>query len=192
MLLLIDNYDSFTYNLYQYLASLGIPVQVMRNDALSLQDIDKLAPSHMVISPGPGTPDTAGISLAAIEHVAGKIPLLGVCLGHQAIGQVFGARVVRAKKVMHGKTSAVFHDDTGLLHDLPNPFIATRYHSLLLAPDSLPDCLTVNAWAEDAPGQQEIMGITHKTWPIYGVQFHPESILTPQGMAILRAFVKRA
>jgi len=190
MLLLIDNYDSFTYNLYQYLASLQIDVQVVRNDAITISAIEQLAPDYIVISPGPGTPDEAGISLEVIKHFAGKIPLLGVCLGHQAIGQAFGAKVVRAENIMHGKTSMIYHQGEDIFNNLPNPFIATRYHSLLLDPATIPPTLQVTAWTQNAQGNKaEIMGIRHEKWPLYGVQFHPESILTEHGIALLRNFV---
>ena len=192
MLLMLDNYDSFTYNLVHYFRELGAQVEVYRNDALSLADIEALAPSHLVISPGPCTPNEAGISLAAIEHFAGKIPVLGVCLGHQSIGQVFGADVVRAKQVMHGKTSMVSHTDTSIFKDLENPLQVTRYHSLVLAPASIPECLEVTAWSLDADGNNEaIMGVRHKQFDVEGVQFHPESILTRQGHELLANFLHR-
>lgn len=192
MLLMLDNYDSFTYNLVHYFRELGAQVEVYRNDALSLADIEALAPSHLVISPGPCTPNEAGISLAAIEHFAGKIPILGVCLGHQSIGQVFGADVVRAKQVMHGKTSMVSHTDTSIFKDLENPLQVTRYHSLVLAPASIPECLEVTAWSLDADGNNEaIMGVRHKQFDVEGVQFHPESILTRQGHELLANFLHR-
>jgi len=192
VLLMLDNYDSFTYNLVHYFRELGAQVEVYRNDALSLADIEALAPSHLVISPGPCTPNEAGISLAAIEHFAGKIPVLGVCLGHQSIGQVFGADVVRAKQVMHGKTSMVSHTDTSIFKDLENPLQVTRYHSLVLAPASIPECLEVTAWSLDADGNNEaIMGVRHKQFDVEGVQFHPESILTRQGHELLANFLHR-
>lgn len=192
MLLMLDNYDSFTYNLVHYFRELGAEVEVYRNDALSLADIEALAPSHLVVSPGPCTPNEAGISLAAIEHFAGKIPILGVCLGHQSIGQVFGADVVRAKQVMHGKTSMLAHTDKGVFKDLENPLQVTRYHSLLLAPESIPDCLEVTAWSLDEQGNKEaIMGVRHKQFDVQGVQFHPESILTRQGHELLANFLHR-
>lgn len=187
MLLLIDNYDSFTWNLYQYFCELGAQVLVRRNDEITLDDIDRLAPQKLVISPGPCTPDDAGISLSAIRHYAGKCPILGVCLGHQAIGQAFGGNVVRAAKVMHGKTSAIHHNDQGVFRGLNNPLTVTRYHSLLLERESLPEVLEVTAWTE----QQEIMGIRHRLLDIEGVQFHPESILSEQGHALLNNFLKR-
>ena len=191
MLLLIDNYDSFTYNLAQYLGELGERVQVERNDAISVDDIELLAPERIVVSPGPCTPNEAGISMEVIERYAGRIPILGVCLGHQSIGQVFGARIVRAERIMHGKVSKVFHDERGLFRDVPNPFEATRYHSLVIEPASLPDCLEVTAktWTD------EIMGVRHKelagtATPLEGVQFHPESIMTGAGKQLLRNFLE--
>ncbi len=190
MLLIIDNYDSFTYNLYQYFCELGAEVAVHRNDTLSVAQIAALQPSHLVISPGPGTPDSAGVSLAAIRHFAGKIPVLGVCLGHQAIGQAFGGEVVRARQVMHGKTSPIHHANLGVFSGLPNPFEATRYHSLIVARASLPDCLKVTAWTEQSGEFDEIMGLQHKTLAIQGVQFHPESILTPSGRDLLHNIIK--
>ena len=192
MLLMIDNYDSFTYNLVQYFRELGADVQVFRNDEISLEDIERLAPSHLVISPGPCTPNEAGISLAAIAAFAGKIPILGICLGHQSIGQVFGGEVIRAKNVMHGKTSSIYHQNTSLFTGLPNPQTATRYHSLVISADALPDCLEVTAWSQTATGERdEIMGIRHKTLAVEGVQFHPESILTEAGHALLANFLTR-
>lgn len=192
MLLMIDNYDSFTYNLVQYFRELGADVQVFRNDEISLEDIERLAPSHLVISPGPCTPNEAGISLAAIAAFAGKIPILGICLGHQSIGQVFGGEVIRAKNVMHGKTSRIYHHNTSVFTGLPNPQTATRYHSLVISADSLPDCLEVTAWSQNAVGdREEIMGIRHKTLAVEGVQFHPESILTEAGHALLANFLTR-
>jgi len=192
VLLMLDNYDSFTYNLVHYFRELGVQVEVYRNDALSLADIEALAPSHLVISPGPCTPNEAGISLAAIEHFAGKMPILGVCLGHQSIGQVFGADVVQAKQVMHGKTSMVSHANKGAFASLENPLQVTRYHSLVLAPESIPECLEVTAWSLDDEGNQEaIMGVRHKQFDVQGVQFHPESILTRQGHELLANFVHR-
>lgn len=191
MLLMLDNYDSFTYNVVQYLAELGADVHVYRNDEISLAEIEEMAPERMVISPGPCTPNEAGISLAAIEHFAGKLPILGVCLGHQAIGQVFGGKVIRAGQVMHGKTSQVYHTDQGVFKGLENPFEATRYHSLVVEQASLPDCLEVTAWTRTAAGEvEEIMGVRHKTLPIEGVQFHPESILTKHGHDLLRNFLQ--
>lgn len=189
MLLIIDNYDSFTYNLYQYFCQLGAEVEVHRNDAITIADIEAMAPSHLVISPGPCTPDDAGISLEVIEHFAGKLPILGVCLGHQAMAQVFGANVVRARQVMHGKTSPVIHKDTGVFRGLNNPLTVTRYHSLVVEATSLPDCFEVTAWTERDGQFDEIMGIRHKTLALEGVQFHPESILTEQGHALLNNFL---
>lgn len=186
MLLIIDNYDSFTWNLYQYFCQLGVVVIVKRNDALTIADIKKLAPEKIVISPGPCTPDQSGVSLAVIRHFAGKLPLLGVCLGHQAIAQVFGARIVRATKVMHGKTSPIEHNQQGLFTGLPVPLNVTRYHSLLIDPATLPDSFTVSAWSQE----QEIMAIGHKQWPLYGVQFHPESIMSQQGLQLLENFLR--
>ena len=191
MILLIDNYDSFTYNLVQYFGALGQEVLVRRHDAISLAEIDALAPDHLVISPGPGTPDEAGISLAAIRHCAGRLPILGVCLGHQAIAQAFGARVVRAARVMHGKTSAIRHQGLGLFAGLKQPLTVTRYHSLIVEAESLPAELEVTAWTlPDQPQQKpEIMGLRHRHLPIVGVQFHPESILSEQGVELLANFV---
>jgi anthranilate synthase component 2 len=190
MLLMIDNYDSFTYNLVQYLAELGEDVRVVRNDALSVEDIRKLAPARIVISPGPGTPDQAGISLQLLEKLGSQIPILGVCLGHQSIGQVFGGKVIRAQKIMHGKTSMIHHTGKGVFAALPNPFEATRYHSLIVEKSSLPNCLEVTAWTRNDDGSiDEIMGLRHKTLPIEGVQFHPESILTQHGHDLLRNFL---
>ena len=192
MLLLIDNYDSFTWNLVQYFGELGAEVQVRRNDELTLADIDALQPRQLVISPGPCTPNEAGISLAAIQHCAGRLPILGVCLGHQAIAQVFGAQVVRAPAVMHGKTSPIYHAEAGVFHGLPTPFAATRYHSLLVARDSLPAELEETAWTERDGQRDYLMGLRHRTLPIEGVQFHPESILTEHGHRLLRNFLERA
>jgi anthranilate synthase/aminodeoxychorismate synthase-like glutamine amidotransferase len=189
MLLMIDNYDSFTYNLVQYFGQLKQEVIVKRNDQISLQEITDLNPDQIVISPGPCTPDAAGISLKTIEHFAGQIPLLGVCLGHQSIGQVFGAKVVRAKKVMHGKNSLIQHDGQGVFRGLNNPLNITRYHSLVLAPDSLPDCLEVTARALKG---DEIMAIRHKTLALEGVQFHPESIMSEQGLKLLSNFIDQS
>ena len=187
MLLVIDNYDSFTYNLVQYLSEIGQEVRVVRNDEIPAADIAGLAPSHIVISPGPCTPNEAGISLEVIKTYAGKIPILGVCLGHQAIGQAFGGKVVRAARVMHGKTSQIFHDGKGLFTGLPNPFEATRYHSLVIERTSVPDALEVTARTSD----QEIMAVRHRTLPVEGVQFHPESFLTTCGKDLLRNFIAR-
>lgn len=191
MLLMIDNYDSFTYNVVQYLAELGAEVVVKRNDEISVDDIDALKPERIVISPGPCTPNEAGISLAVIEKYAGELPLLGICLGHQSIGQAFGGKVIRAKQVMHGKTSPIYHNDVGVFKDLPSPYTATRYHSLVVDAESLPDCLEVTAWTQDENGEMdEIMGLRHKTLAIEGVQFHPESILTEYGHQLLENFLK--
>ena len=187
MLLMIDNYDSFTYNLVQYFAELGEDVRVYRNDEISLDGIAALKPARIVVSPGPCSPNEAGISVAAIKEFAGKVPLLGVCLGHQSIGAAFGGDIVRAKQLMHGKTSLVHHLDKGVFKGLPNPFTATRYHSLAIRRETLPDCLEVTAWTDDG----EIMGVRHKTLEVEGVQFHPESILTEHGHDMLRNFLKR-
>ena len=190
MLLMLDNYDSFTYNLVQYLAELGQDVQVYRNDEIDLQKVSELNPRHIVISPGPCTPNEAGISVPLIHEFAGKIPILGVCLGHQSIGQAFGGKIVHAKQLMHGKTSQIHHINVGVFKDLPNPYIATRYHSLVIERETLPDCLEITAWTKDANGEYgEIMGVRHKTLPIEGVQFHPESILTEHGHALLNNFL---
>ncbi len=186
MLLMIDNYDSFTYNLVQYFGQLGEDVQVFRNDRITLDEIDELAPARIVISPGPCSPSEAGISLPLIDRFAGKIPIFGVCLGHQAIGQAFGGKVVRSDFLMHGKTSLIYHDGKGLFAGLPNPFEATRYHSLVVERASLPPCLEITAWVEEG----EIMGVRHRELPVWGVQFHPESILTVEGMNILRNFLE--
>jgi para-aminobenzoate synthetase component II len=187
VLLIIDNYDSFTYNLVQYLGELGQAVRVVRNDEIAAAAIGELQPSHIVISPGPCTPNEAGISLEAIKLWAGKIPIFGVCLGHQSIGQAFGGKIVRAARVMHGKTSQIFHDGKGVFVGVPNPFEATRYHSLLIERASVPDCLDVTA----RTAQEEIMGVRHKTLPVEGVQFHPESFLTTVGKDLLRNFLER-
>ena len=192
MLLMIDNYDSFTYNVVQYLGELGADVHVVRNDEISVADIEALAPEKIVISPGPCTPNEAGISMAVIEAYAGKLPLLGICLGHQSIGQVFGGDVVRARQVMHGKTSPIHHRGEGVFRGLSQPFEATRYHSLVVARDTLPDCLEVTAWTETETGEvDEIMGFRHREWPVEGVQFHPESILTAHGHDLLRNFLEQ-
>ncbi len=192
MLLMIDNYDSFTYNLVQYFGELGAEIRVFRNDEITVKQIEELAPSHIVVSPGPCTPAEAGISVEAIKYFGGKIPLLGVCLGHQGIGEAFGGKVVRAKRVMHGKISRIHHRGQGVFTDLPDPFNATRYHSLVIEQASLPDCLEVTAWTENADGSiEEIMGVRHKTLAIEGVQFHPESILTEHGHQLLQNFLRR-
>ena len=191
MLLMIDNYDSFTYNLVQYLGELGADVQVHRNDRITMEEIERLAPEKIVISPGPCTPNEAGVSVETIRHFAGRVPILGVCLGHQSIGQAFGGRIVHAGEIMHGKTSMISHADTGVFRGLPQPFEATRYHSLVIEPASLPECLEVTAWTEDVQGgMDEIMGVRHRDMPVEGVQFHPESILTEQGHALLRNFLE--
>lgn len=191
MILMIDNYDSFTYNVVQYLGELGAQVKVVRNDGITLEEIAALAPEKIVISPGPCTPNEAGISLQAISTFAGSIPLLGICLGHQSIGQVFGGKVVRAAQVMHGKTSPVFHTGKGVFSGLKNPLQVTRYHSLVLEKDSLPDCLEITAWTQNDDGSMaEIMGVRHKTLAVEGVQFHPESILTEQGHELLNNFLQ--
>jgi anthranilate synthase/aminodeoxychorismate synthase-like glutamine amidotransferase len=186
MILMIDNYDSFTYNLVQYLGELGQRVLVYRNDALTLNDIKKLNPQSIVISPGPGRPEDAGISCAVIKEFGGKIPILGVCLGHQAIGYCFGGKIVQAKRLMHGKTSKIYHNQKGIFKNIPNPFLATRYHSLLVENKNLPSCLEIIA----KTGEDEIMGLKHQAYPLWGVQFHPESILTKSGKAILNNFIK--
>ena len=185
MLLLIDNYDSFTYNLYQYLCELGTEVEVHRNDQITVDQVEALSPERIVISPGPGTPTQAGISSAVITAMAGRVPILGVCLGHQCIGEAFGGRIVRAAELVHGKTSLIYHGDKGVLRTLPSPFEATRYHSLIVDRATLPDCLEVTAETTDGL----IMGVRHKTHPIEGVQFHPESILTVVGKDLLRNFL---
>ena len=191
MLLMIDNYDSFTYNVVQYLGELGAEVVVHRNDEISVDEIRRLQPERIVISPGPCTPNEAGISMAVIEAFAGELPLLGICLGHQSIGQVFGGRVVRARGVMHGKTSMIHHRDLGVFAGLPQPFEATRYHSLVVERESLPDCLEITAWTEKPGGDiDEIMGLRHRDYKLEGVQFHPESILTRCGHDLLANFLK--
>ncbi|WP_102317329.1 aminodeoxychorismate synthase component II [Enterovibrio norvegicus] len=189
MLLIIDNYDSFTYNLYQYFCQLGADVVVRRNDTLTLADIEVMSPTHLVISPGPCTPDDAGISLDAIRHFAGKLPILGVCLGHQALAQVFGANVVRARQVMHGKTSPVVHQNQGVFQGLNNPLTVTRYHSLVVERESLSEAFDITAWTERDGEFDEIMGIRHRELPLEGVQFHPESIMTEQGHQLLANFL---
>lgn len=190
MLLMIDNYDSFTYNLVQYFRELGEKVTTIRNDQVSLEDLIALNPDHVVISPGPCDPDQAGVSLQVIEHFAGKVPLLGVCLGHQAIGQAFGGRIIRAPKVMHGKTSSIHHDGQGVFLGLEQPLTQTRYHSLVIDPSSIPDCLDITAWSHDDLDEPEaIMGVRHTTLTVEGVQFHPESIASQQGHELLRNFL---
>jgi anthranilate synthase component 2 len=186
MLLMIDNYDSFTYNLVQYFGELGEEVAVYRNDEIALDEVARLKPARIVVSPGPCTPNEAGISVPLIKRFAGEIPVLGVCLGHQSIGQAFGGRIVHAKQLMHGKTSAIRHNDAGVFKGLPNPFQATRYHSLVIERESLPDCFEITAWTDDG----EIMGVRHKTLAVEGVQFHPESILTEHGHKLLRNFLE--
>jgi anthranilate synthase component II len=191
MILMIDNYDSFTYNLVQYLGELGADVKVVRNDEISVNDIVKLAPEKIVVSPGPCTPNEAGISVETIKTFAGKIPLLGVCLGHQSIGQAFGGKIIRAPFVMHGKTSLVYHTNKGVFTDIKNPVQVTRYHSLVIEKESIPDCLEITAWTQNEDGSMaEIMGVKHKTLAVEGVQFHPESILTEQGHAMLKNFLQ--
>jgi len=192
MLLMLDNYDSFTYNVVQYLGELGADVHVVRNDELSVAEIEALAPERIVVSPGPCTPNEAGVSLELIRHFAGKLPILGVCLGHQSIGQAFGGDVVRARQVMHGKTSPVYHRDLGVFAGLNNPLTVTRYHSLVVRRETLPDSLEVTAWTQHEDGSlDEIMGLRHRTLNVEGVQFHPESILTEQGHELLANFLKQ-
>ena len=191
MLLMIDNYDSFTWNLVQYFGELGAQVEVHRNDEISIEEIEKLNPERIVISPGPCTPNEAGISMDTIRRFQGEVPILGVCLGHQSIGQVYGGNVVRARQVMHGKTSPIYHKNEGVFTGLPNPVTTTRYHSLIIEKESLPDCLEVTAWTQFDDGREdEIMGVRHKTLPIEGVQFHPESIMTDHGHDMLANFLK--
>ena len=191
MMLMIDNYDSFTYNLVQYLGELGADVAVYRNDKITLDDIDQMKPERIMISPGPCTPNEAGISMDVIRHFAGKLPVLGVCLGHQSIGQVFGGKIVHAREIMHGKTSMIHHKNIGVFKGLTNPYEATRYHSLVIEKESLPDCLEITAWTENVDGSMdEIMGVKHKQLAVEGVQFHPESILTEHGHDLLRNFLK--
>ena len=184
-ILMIDNYDSFTFNLFQYFGIIGANVIVKRNDEIKVSEISKMSIDKIVISPGPGTPDDAGISMEVIDKFSGKIPILGVCLGHQCIGKVFGGKIVNAKRIMHGKTSEIFHNGKGVFKKIPSPFTATRYHSLVIDRDTLPDSLEITASSDD----EEIMGVRHKNFPVYGIQFHPESILTIQGMNILKNFV---
>ncbi|HEU4814013.1 MAG TPA: aminodeoxychorismate/anthranilate synthase component II [Xanthomonadaceae bacterium] len=192
MLLMIDNYDSFTFNLVQYLQALGAEVEVVRNDAVSVEDIERMAPERIVISPGPCTPDQAGVSLEVVRRLGPAVPILGVCLGHQAIGQAYGGDVVRAKSIMHGKTSRIRHHGTGVFSGLPDRYEATRYHSLVVSRESVPDCLEVTAWTEDADGGfDEVMGLRHREHPVEGVQFHPESILSEHGHALLQNFLER-
>jgi anthranilate synthase/aminodeoxychorismate synthase-like glutamine amidotransferase len=186
MLLMIDNYDSFTYNLVQYLGELGEDIRVFRNNKITVKEIEKMAPQRIVISPGPCTPKEAGISIETIKHFAGRLPILGVCLGHQSIGAAFGGEIIRAPRLMHGKTSLIHHDGKNLFAGLPDPFEATRYHSLLIRKESMPDCLEITAWTEEG----EIMGVRHKEFTIEGVQFHPESILTAVGKDLLRNFLQ--
>lgn len=190
MLVMIDNYDSFTYNVVLYLTELGADVRVFRNDEITIEEIEALNPERLVISPGPCTPNEAGISMAAIEHFAGRIPVLGICLGHQSLGQVYGGSIVRAGQVMHGKTSDIHHAGVGVFAGLPNPYKATRYHSLVIDKHNLPECLEVTAWTENPDGSmEEIMGVRHKTLAVEGVQFHPESILTEYGHELLKNFL---
>ncbi|MDP6442339.1 MAG: aminodeoxychorismate/anthranilate synthase component II [Pirellulaceae bacterium] len=193
MILLIDNYDSFTYNLVQRLGEIdaGLDIRVHRNDQIELAEIERLAPSHLIISPGPCTPNEAGVSVAAVERFRGKLPILGVCLGHQSIGQATGAEIVRAKHLMHGKTDQIHHDERGLFAELPNPFVATRYHSLVIREATLADDFEISAWADGPDGQREIMGVRHRTEPIEGWQFHPESFLTECGHELLRRFLQQ-
>lgn len=192
MLLMIDNYDSFTYNVVQYLGELGADVEVVRNDQVSIADIEAMRPERIVVSPGPCTPNEAGISLEAILHFAGKLPILGICLGHQSIGQAFGGEVVRAREAMHGKTSPVFHEDSGVFQGLANPLTVTRYHSLVVKRETLPECLEMTAWTRLPDGSMdEIMGLRHKALNVEGVQFHPESILSEQGHEMLANFLKQ-
>ncbi len=191
MLLMIDNYDSFTYNLVQYFGELGADVQVYRNDEITIEAIEQLQPEHIVISPGPCTPTEAGISVETITYFAGRIPILGVCLGHQSIGQAFGGRIIHAQQVMHGKTSPIYHSDSGIFNGLKNPYQATRYHSLVIEQQSLPDCLEMTAWTQKEDGSvDEIMGVRHKTYNVQGVQYHPESILSEHGHDILQNFLE--
>ena len=192
MILLIDNYDSFTYNLVQRLGELdpSLDLEVHRNDKITVEEIEARRPSHLIVSPGPCTPDDAGISVAAVKRFAGRIPLLGVCLGHQSVGQAFGAKIVRADRLMHGKTDQIYHDNRGLLEGLQNPFTATRYHSLIVQPDTLPAEFDVTAWSNAPDGSREIMGIRHQRFPLFGLQFHPESFLTDCGTVILERFLK--
>jgi len=191
MILLIDNYDSFTYNLVQRIGEIDptIDLRVHRNDKITVDEVEQLAPSHLIVSPGPCTPNEAGISVELIRHMAGRIPLLGVCLGHQSIGQAFGATIVRAGRLMHGKTDRIYHDDEGIFAGLENPLVATRYHSLVIQPDTLPSEFVVSAWSDAPDGTREIMAIRHREWPLLGLQFHPESFLTDCGTELLRRFL---
>ena len=191
MILMIDNYDSFTYNIVQYLSELGAEVHTHRNDEITVDDIRTLEPDKIVISPGPCTPNEAGISLEVISRFAGSVPILGICLGHQSIGQAFGGEIVRAASVMHGKLSPIYHNNEGVFEGLPNPFEATRYHSLVIKDANVPDCLEVTAWTEKEGVRHEIMGVRHRAFDVEGVQFHPESIMTPVGHDLLRNFLKR-
>jgi len=192
MLLMIDNYDSFTYNVVQYLGELGAEVKVIRNDELTVAEIEALKPERIVVSPGPCTPNEAGVSVPVLKHFAGKLPILGICLGHQSIGQAFGGNVVRARQVMHGKTSPVYHEGLGVFSGLNNPLTVTRYHSLVISRETLPDCLELTAWTQDEQGNvDEIMGVRHREFMIEGVQFHPESILSDQGHELLDNFLKQ-
>ena len=191
MLLMIDNYDSFTYNVVQYLGELNADVNIVRNDEITIDEIVALQPECIVVSPGPCTPNEAGVSMVVIEHFAGKLPILGICLGHQSIGQVFGGKIVRARQVMHGKTSPIYHNNEGVFAGLRNPFEATRYHSLVIEKESLPDCLEITAWTQTESGEvDEIMAVRHKTLAVEGVQFHPESILTEHGHDLLQNFLE--
>jgi anthranilate synthase component 2 len=191
MLLMIDNYDSFTYNLVQYLGELGAEVRVYRNDRIGIAEIERLSPERIVISPGPCTPNEAGVSVEAIRTFSGRIPILGVCLGHQSIGQAFGGRIVHARSIMHGKTSMIYHTDKGVFKGLPSPLEATRYHSLVIEKESLPDCLELTAWTSGSGDEiDEIMGVRHREFAVEGVQFHPESILTQHGHAMLKNFLE--
>ncbi len=191
MILMIDNYDSFTFNVVQYLLELGAEVAVRRNDEITIADIEAMAPQKIVISPGPCTPNEAGVSLDTVAYFAGKIPLLGICLGHQSIGQSYGGDIIRAKTVMHGKTSMIHHNGNGVFAELANPFEATRYHSLVVAPETMPDCLEVTAWTEENGEMEAIMGLRHRELDVEGVQFHPESILTEHGHQLLNNFLQR-
>ena len=193
MLAIIDNYDSFTYNIVQYVRELGADTQIFRNDQLSVADLERIQPTALLLSPGPGNPDSAGITLAVLTAFAGKLPILGVCLGHQSIGQHFGGQIVHAKQIMHGKLSPVFHNNSGVFKGLPNPFIATRYHSLVIQPQSVPSDLEITAWTQTAEGDvEDIMGVRHTSLPIEGVQFHPESISSEHGHDMFAAFLKQA